>query len=188
MRLLLDSTYLFPAVNVDITEGWTKGDLLNLIHRKIRSNLSSTQPSIPSSTIPPDPIELYYCDLSLFEIYTKCMKLIIQHKIEVPIEKIQRGVESIVHSPHLHKILWWENIVESEMIRKLKSVHNDSIDCTLFYLSVILCDCFATYDQSLISAVQKEPEILAWIKDINPNFRIWLRELKGEVFRLIPAA
>jgi len=160
LKILLDSTYLIPALNIDITEGWSKQDLLNLIKS--------------------DNYDLYYCDLSLFEIYTKCMKLILQKKLSVRIETIQIGVESILYSPKLRRLDWYEHLSESEIILKLKELHNDSIDCMLFSISVVVCDSFATFDSTFINEIKKSQSILKWIKDINMDFSIWMSDLKGE--------
>jgi predicted nucleic acid-binding protein len=160
LKLFLDSTYLIPALNIDITEGWSKQDLLNLIKS--------------------DNYDLYYCDLSLFEIYTKCMKLILQKRLSVEIKTVQRGIESILYSPKLHKLDWHEHLSESEIILKLKELHNDSIDCMLFYISVVVCDSFATFDSTFIKEIKKNQSIMKWIKGVNLNFIIWMNNLKGE--------
>lgn len=117
MKLFLDSTYLIPAFNVDIAEGWSKEDLKNLIQSEI--------------------YDLYYCDLSLFEIYTKCMKLLIQDKLEIKIEEIQKGLQSLLSSSRLLRINWWEHVFESDILLSLKKIHNDSIDCMLLYLAIL---------------------------------------------------
>ncbi|MFO8017796.1 MAG: hypothetical protein R6U96_04120 [Promethearchaeia archaeon] len=156
----MDSSYLLPALNIEITEGWTKKNLLTLIRL--------------------ENYELFYCDLSLFEINTKCMKLILQHKLDVSIHKIQRGVNSILQSPYLKRVNWWENVHESEILLKLKEIHNDSIDCHLFYISVVLCDVFATFDASFIQKIKANKEMLEWVEEVNPEFRVWMNDLKSE--------
>lgn len=159
MKLFLDSTYLIPALNVDITEGWSKEDLKNLIQSEI--------------------YELYYCDLSLFEIYTKCMKLLIQNKLNIKIEEIQKGLQSIINSSRLLRINWWEHVFESDILLSLKKIHNDSIDCMLIYLAIVNCDTFATFDDTLIKKVKKDEILKDFIKDVNPQFKYWLNNLTG---------
>jgi len=156
----LDSTYLFPALSVEITEGWSKSSLLHLI----QSNK----------------YKLFYCDLSLFEIYAKSMKLILQQKLSVNIETVQNGIDGIVHSSKLHKINWYRYSNESEMIQELKKMHNDSIDCMLFYISVVMCDVFATFDSTFIKKIKRSQKLLNWIKLINPDFRVWMDDLNNE--------
>ena len=160
MKLLLDSTYLIPALNVDILEGWSKEDLKKLIQS--------------------ERFELYYCDLSLFEIYTKCMRLIIDQKLKVKIETVQTGIQSILNSPKIFKINWWENIFESEILLEFKKIHNDSIDCLLLYLAIINCDMFATFDITFINKIKKSDNIKQFIQEINPQFRILLNNLTQE--------
>lgn len=165
MKLFLDSTYLIPAFNVDITEGWSKKDLKNLVQSEI--------------------YELYYCDLSLFEIYTKCMKLLIQNKLNIKIEEIQNGLQSIINSPRLIRINWWEHIFETDILLSFKKIHNDSIDCMLVYLAIVNCDIFATFDDTLIKKVKKEEILKNFIKEVNPQFKYWLNNLSGRSISLL---
>ncbi|TFG18893.1 MAG: hypothetical protein EU529_16950 [Promethearchaeota archaeon] len=165
MKLFLDSTYLIPAFNVDITEGWSKKDLKNLIQNEI--------------------YELYYCDLSLFEIYTKCMKLLIQNKLNIKIEEIQNGLQSIINSSRLIRINWWEHIFETDILLSFKKIHNDSIDCILVYLAIVNCDIFATFDDTLIKKVKKEEILKDFIKEVNPQFKYWLNNLSGRNISLL---
>ncbi len=165
MKLFLDSTYLIPALNVDILEGWSKQDLKNLIQS--------------------EKYELHYCDLSLFEIYTKCMKLIIQQKLDVEIEAVQNGIQGILNSPKLFKINWWEHIFESEILLEFKKIHNDSIDCMLFYLAIINCEIFATFDDTLIDKTKESEFIRKFIQEINPKFKIWFNNLSKDYIRFL---
>ena len=160
MKLLLDSTYLIPALNVDILEGWAKQDFKNLIQS--------------------EKYELYYCDLSLFEIYTKCMKLILQQKMDVQIEVVQNGIQSILNSSRIFKINWWEHIFESEILLQFKKIHNDSIDCILIYLAIINCDIFATFDYNFIQKLKEIDIIKKFVQEINPQFKILLNNLSQE--------
>jgi len=165
LKLFLDSTYLIPALDIDISEGWSKADLKNLIKN--------------------DKYDLYYCDLSLFEIYTKCMKLILQDKLRVEIETVQNGIQSILNSSRLFKINWWENIFESNLILKFKEIHNDSIDCIILYLAIVNCDILATFDDYFIKKVKQSDDIKKIIEEINPEFRILFNDLSRESIRLI---
>ena len=159
MKLLLDSSYLFPIVDVDIVEGWMKKDLLNLITSRT--------------------FELYYCDLSLFELYTKTLKLIINQKIKVQIDTLQRGMQSLINSDDLTKIHWWDYIFETEILQEMKRIHNDSIDCEIFYLAVSLCDSLATFDETLIERMKNCALISNWIKKNNPQFSYWIGPIKA---------
>ena len=167
-RVFIDSTYIFPALNVDIIEGWNKKDLNKLIS-KVKSG----------------EILLYYCDLSLFELYTKCMRLINQHVLNVSISSIQEGLDGIINCPDLQKIDWYNHNYDSNFVLNLKAIHNDSIDCQIFYLAVLLGQCFATFDSTFIRRIKETPRILDYIRDINPNFMIWSGNLKGGYKRLL---
>ena len=110
------------------------------------------------------------------------MKLIIQEKLEIEIGSIQKGIHSILNSPNLHKLNWWEHLLESDVLLKLKEIHSDSIDCVLFYLAVVNCDIFATYDEALIDKMIENEFIQGFIKNTNPSFKIWLRNLSNDPF------
>lgn len=108
------------------------------------------------------------------------MKLILQSKLLINNETIQGGIDIIIHSSKLQKLNWYEYANESEMILELKNMHNDSIDCMLFYISVVICDIFATFDLTFIKKIQKNQKLLDWIKLVNPEFTIWTESLKDE--------
>ena len=165
IRVLLDSTYLLPALGIEIVEGWTKKNLLFLLQNEALS--------------------LYYVDLSLFEIYTKILKLIIQKKITADVHEIQKAFDSIVVSNNLKRIKWYNHLVDPEFLLKMKELHEDSIDCMLFYISLLTCDCFATYDLSLINNIRSSDEMIEWVKDLNPEFTVWLGNLNTTPEKLI---
>jgi len=149
---------------LDISEGWSKKDLKNLLQS--------------------EKYELYYCDLSLFEIYTKCMKLILQQKLNVQIETVQNGIQSILNTPNIFKINWWEHIFESDILLEFKKIHNDSIDCMLLYLAIINCDIFATFDDIFINKIKENDIIKKFVQEVNPPFRILQHNLSQESIRL----
>ncbi len=129
---------------------------------------------------------LYYADLSLFEIYAKVMKLIIQEKLDLDIGSIQRGLQGILNFPKLHKLNWWEHLFETDVVLKLKEIHSDSIDCTRFYLAVVNCDIFATYDDTLINKIKDQEFIQRFVQETNPHFKIWLGNLAQDPIALFP--
>ena len=157
MKILLDSTYLFPIIGIEINEWWTKSHLSRLLKN--------------------ENYNLYYGDLSLFEIFTKSMRLILQKKISLSMDQIQKGINGLVNSTKFQKINWWEHLFESEIILELRRIHSDSIDCELFYLAVVNCDIFATFDETMVKKIKANSVILDWIKGVNPNFRIWKKNL-----------
>ena len=157
MKVLLDSTYLFPSIDLEINDLWTKSHLSQLLKN--------------------ENYDFYYCDLSLFELFTKSMRLILQKKISLSMDQIQKGINSLINSTKFQLINWWEHLSESEIILELRRIHSDSIDCELFYLAVVNCDIFATFDETMMKKIKVNSVILDWIKDVNPNFRIWKRDL-----------
>ena len=165
MKILLDSTYFFPIIDIEISEGWTKNQLLSLLQ---------------------DPAhDLYFCDLSVFELYTKAMKLIIQHKIDISINQIQNGLQSLLNTDRFQKIIWWEHLYESDIVLELKRQHSDSIDCELFYLAVVNCEIFATFDRTMLKRFKSNKNVVDWIKKVNPSFRIWEKCLEKKPYHFL---
>ena len=164
MNVLVDTTYLFPLIEIDITEGWTKEHL-----HKLTQNYEC---------------QLFYGDLSIFELYTKAMKLKIQQNINLSANSIQNGIQSLLNSPRFQKINWYTHLYESEFFLELKMMHKDSIDCILLYLALINCDIFATFDQTLVAKIKKNDTIKKYIAEFNPNFRLWEGDLESEPFLL----
>ncbi len=165
MKVLLDSTYLFPLINVEINELWTKSNLSQLLEN--------------------ENYDLYYGDLSLFEIFTKSMRLILQKKLSLSMDEIQKGINSLVNSTKFQKINWWEHLFESEIILELRRIHSDSIDCELFYLAVVNCDIFATFDEIMMKKIKANSTILDWIYEVNPNFQIWKKDLQKKPEKIL---
>ena len=162
---MLDSTYLFPLIDIEINEGWTKTHLSQLLEN--------------------ENYDLYYGDLSLFEIFTKSMRLILQKKLSLSMDEIQRGINVLVNSTKFQKINWWEHLFESEIILELRRIHSDSIDCELFYLAVVNCDIFATFDEKMMKKIKANSTILDWIYDVNPNFQIWKKDLQKKPEKIL---
>ena len=165
MKILLDTSYLFPLIDIEINEGWTKSHLLRLLKN--------------------ESYNLYYSDLSLFEIFTKSMRLILQNKINLSMDQIQNGISSLINSSKFQKINWWEHLFESEIILELRKIHSDSIDCELFYLAVVNCDIFATFDKTMVKKIKTNSIILDWINNVNPNFRIWKKNLQKKPEKIL---
>ena len=113
------------------------------------------------------------------------MKLIIQKKINLNIEQAQNGIQAILRSNSLHKINWFDNIFESDILLKIKFAHNDSIDAMVFYSAVVNCDVLATFDETLIERMHENQEIIQFIKEVNPKFKIWLKNLENPPIPLI---
>jgi hypothetical protein len=230
-RVFLDTSYLFPVAGIDIVEGWSRSDLLSL-------------EKDPNYT-------LFYCDLSLFEIYTKSLKLILQQNAKentlenvkekakentvenvkekakesskknaiTPSQKetsqlttvdIERGINAILNcskSPEksfesqlkqfspakqehsnirgFFKLNWTDFIVESEIMLELKKIHGDSIDCILFSMAIMYCNCLATFDTTFIKKIRANSEICSWVQTTNPNFEVWYGDLKNNPERLL---
>jgi hypothetical protein len=157
MKVFLDSTYLFPLLEIEITEGWTKSQLLELISKSDYQGM--------------------YCDLSIFEIFTKIVKLIDKQQINIEIDDVVRGIQTIRYMPNTRPFPWIDYLYEAPIFLKLKKYHSDSIDCMIFYLAVLNSDSLATFDTTMIDHWKNIDEIQKWVKSMNPGFSIWFNSL-----------
>ena len=108
------------------------------------------------------------------------MKVINQQKLDVNMEEVQKGIQGILDSPKIFKINWWEHIFESDILLELKKIHNDSIDCMLFYLAIVNCEIFATFDDTLIDKNKESEFIKNFVQDVNTNFKVWQNNLSKD--------
>jgi hypothetical protein len=158
MKLFLDSTYLFPLLEIEITEGWTKTQLLELISKSDYQGL--------------------YCDLSIFEIFAKISKLINNHQINIEMDDVVHGIQTIRYMPKTRPIKWYDYLFEAPMFLELKKHHSDSIDCMIFYLAVLNSETLATFDRTMIDHWKNVEKIQQWVKTVNSGFSIGFDSLK----------
>ncbi|TFG17282.1 MAG: hypothetical protein EU530_10855 [Promethearchaeota archaeon] len=158
MKIFLDSTYLFPLIEIEITEGWTKSQLLDLISKPDYQGL--------------------YCDLSIFEIFTKVSKLINKHQIKLEIDDVVCGIHTIRYMPKTRPLKWYNYLFEAPMFLELKNHHSDSIDCMIFYLAVLNSDTLVTFNRRMIKHWKNVDKIRKWVKVMNPGFSIGFDSLK----------
>lgn len=68
---------------------------------------------------------------------------------------------------------------------ELKKVHGDSTDCTIFASALLLCDCLATFNGTLIKKLREAPAVVERVHGINPKFAVWKGDLKKAPEELI---
>lgn len=160
MKIFLDTSYLFPYIGIDLVESkkkrWTLHDLVDLTEK---------------------PIDILYSDISLFELYTKVLKISISSNNEINLDEIHANILTLSQSSRFQQILYLSNLAEHEMIQKLREIHTDSIDCIILYLAVGTADILLTMDDTLNNIINKNPNIQKWIEESNPNFRISVHDL-----------
>lgn len=73
----------------------------------------------------------------------------------------------------------------NKILLELKKIYNDSIDCMLFYLAIINCEIFATFDDTLIDKTKECEFMRKLIQEINPKFKIWFNNLSKDYIRFL---
>lgn len=146
MRLLLDTTYLLPAIGISIK-------------------------NIPSDT----PIKLIQkghqvsmSDISVFELSAKSAKFVTAGKLSP--ERAARGVRAIIYDEAIEIIPSYESTILLTAF-KLRSVLTDFIDCLILSTAVNRCRALVTEDDD-IKILRRKNILDELLKAINPEFMI----------------
>lgn len=146
MRLLLDTTYLLPAIGISIK-------------------------NIPSDT----PIKLIQkghqvsmSDISVFELSAKGAKFVTAGKLSP--ERAARGVRAIIYDEAIEIIPSYESTILLTAF-KLRSVLTDFIDCLILSTAVNRCRALVTEDDD-IKILRRKNILDELLKAINPEFMI----------------
>lgn len=147
MKILVDTTYLLPAVGVSV-RGLPRDLLLKL--------LKSDHP-------------FYISEIAIFELLAKSAKYIVEDKLGV--DRASRGVRSIVYDERIEKIPIYDTPIMQVAFR-LRRLLSDFIDCIVTSSAINLCDVLITEDRDIRGLKEKEGfrEIL---EGVNPKFRIY---------------
>ena len=148
MKLLLDTTYLLPAIGISIKE----------LPRDTPIKLLSKGHQISMS------------DISIFELSAKGAKHITAGTLLA--ERVTKGVRAIIYDERIEII----PISDSKLLItsfKLRSIFNDFIDCLILSAAINRCDILLTEDKD-IQDLKKNKEFNELRKTINPKFKIQL--------------
>ena len=148
MRLLLDTTYLMPAIGISIKE-LPKDVPLKFIQKGNRISI---------------------CDISIFELSAKGAKHISAGIL--PAERVTRGIRAIVYNEAIETIPMYESTLLLTAF-KLRSMLNDFIDCLILSAAINRCDILLTEDKD-IQDLKKNKEFNELRMTINPKFKIQL--------------
>lgn len=146
MNILLDTTYLMPAIGIAV-----KGippDLLKTIRAKGHTTSIS--------------------ELSLFELAAKGAKHVSSKQL--PQERVLKGIQAVEMDDHLRK----ESVYDSDRLTlsfKLREIMNDYLDCAILSTAVYVCDALLTED-SLIHRTAQDQSFSKILKEINPDFKL----------------
>ena len=146
MRLLLDTTYLLPAIGVSIKE-LSKDVLIKLIQKGNR---------------------IFICDISIFELSAKGAKHVSAGAL--PAERVTRGIRAIVYNEAIETIPMYDSTLLLTAF-KLRSMLNDFIDCLILSAAINRCDILLTEDQG-IQELKKNKEFNELRMAVNPKFNI----------------
>lgn len=146
MRLLLDTTYLLPAIGISVRD-LPKDAEIRLVHKGHQAAL---------------------CDISMFELSAKGAKLIASRKLES--ERVTRGIRAIMYDENMEIIPSCESTILS-MAFRLRNLLTDFIDCLILSSAINRCDALVTEDSD-IQGLKRSREFSDLLKAANPEFRI----------------
>ena len=148
MKLLLDTTYLLPAIGISVKEMEIPKDLpLQLIKQGDR---------------------LYICDVTIFELAAKGAKHISEDKL--PAERVVKGIRAIIYSEEIEAIPAYEDKTLHTAF-KLRKPINGFIDCPILSAAMNQCDIPLTEDED-IHKIEGNDIFNELRKTINPSFKI----------------
>ncbi len=146
MRLLLDTTYLLPAIGISV-KNLQKDAPIKLIQKGHTISIS---------------------DVSIFELSAKGAKHITAETLSA--ERVTRGIRAIIYDETIETI----PIHESTLLLtafKLRNTLNDFIDCIILSTAINRCNCLLTEDKD-IQSLKKNKEFNELCVAINPKFMI----------------
>jgi len=146
LRLLLDTTYLLPAIGISVQE-LSRDVLIRLLQKGYQILIS---------------------DISVLEMAANGAKHVSLGAL--PAERVTRGIRAIVYNEAIETI----PIHESALLLtafKLRSMLNDFIDCLIVSAAINRCDILLTEDDD-IQELKKNKEFNELRAAINPEFKI----------------
>ena len=146
MKILLDTTYLLPAIGIAIKE---------------------QQKDLPLKLIQ-EGNQISICDISVFELSAKGTKHVSAGKL--PPERVTRGIRAIVYNEQIEIIPTYESQLLLTAF-KLRKTLNDFIDCLILSAGINQCDILLTEDND-IQNLKNNKEFNELLSTKNPKFKI----------------
>ena len=147
MKILVDTTYLLPAVGVSV-KGLPKDVLLKLLRLD-------------------HPI--YISEIAIFELSAKSAKYIVEGKLGV--DRASKGVRSIVYDERIEKIPIYDTPIMQVAFR-LRRLLSDFIDCIVTSSAISVCDVLITEDKD-IQGLKEMEGFREIVEGVNSKFRIY---------------
>jgi PIN domain nuclease of toxin-antitoxin system len=146
LKILLDTTYLLPAIGIAIKE-----------HQK----------DLPLKLIQ-EGNQISICDISVFELSAKGAKHVSAGKL--PPERVTRGIRAIVYNEQIEMIPTYESQLLLTAF-KLRKTLNDFIDCLILSAAINHCDILLTEDKD-IQNLKNNKKFNELLTTKNPQFKI----------------
>lgn len=146
MRLLLDTTYLLPAIGVSI-KGLPEDAPIKLISSEHQISMS---------------------DITIFELSAKGAKHITFGTLTA--ERVSRGIRALVYDDRIERIPIHDSSVLLAAF-KLRRMLNDFIDCLILSSAINQNDILVTEDGD-IHDIREKREFKELLQTINPQFKI----------------
>jgi predicted nucleic acid-binding protein len=146
LRLLLDTTYLLPAIGISI-KGLPKDVPIKLTQKGNRISI---------------------CDITIFELSAKGAKHV--NAGTLPAERVTRGIRAIAYNEAIETIPTYDSTLLLTAF-KLRSMLNDFIDCLILSAALNRCDILLTEDRD-IQDLKKSKEFNELRMTTNPSFKI----------------
>jgi len=146
LKLLLDTTYLLPAIGISVKN--LPNDAPIKLMRKGH--------------------QISVCDISIFELSAKGAKHITAGKLSA--ERLTRGIRAIVYNETIETIPIYESALLVTAF-KLRSMLNDFIDCLILSSAINRCDALITEDND-IQNLKKNKEFNDLLTATKPKFKI----------------
>ena len=142
MKLMLDTTYLLPAIGI-LVKGLPKNAVLDLIGKGH---------------------ELLINEVSLFELSAKGAKYVANGVLSP--ERVCRGIKAIVYDERIKKIQMHDTSILLTAF-KLREIIKDFIDCIILSTAITHADVLVTEDRDLQRLLPEEmpslkPEFKIW--------------------------
>ena len=144
MKLLLDTTYLLPIVDISVTtQKNALNDLLSEGH------------------------EIAISEITLFELSAKAAKYVV--KKQILSERVTRGVRALLNDDSVEKIPIYNTKILSTAFT-LKGLMVDFVDCLILSTALNYSDVLISED-TVIGKLSKNQKYLELLSTINPNFK-----------------
>lgn len=146
MRLLIDTTYLLPAIGVSV-RGFPRLAVRDLQERGHTLSI---------------------CTISIFELAAKGAKFVACRKLKQ--RRVEDGLRAILHDPSLGQVPFEEPAVMGRALAVSKDI-GDFIDCLLLSSAAAKTDALVTEDQEL-QRVGSQEAIRAKLRPTSPAFAV----------------